>query len=79
MFGVFVEVVGDRAIDDGHAALVAIGSGMGEIGAVVDPHDEADMRSVAVGALGGDGADIAILQIGFGAGLAFAAQVVVLP
>ena len=61
-----VEVVGDGAIHDGHAAFVAFRGGVGEVGPAVEFHDQADVGGVGVVGGGGDGADIAVLEVGLG-------------
>lgn len=73
--GVFVlgiQVIGDGSVNDGHAAFVALRGGVGEIGAAVEFHDQADVGGVGVVLAGGDGADIAVLEVGLsGSGLVF--------
>ncbi len=66
MFGGAVEVVGNRSVNDSHAALVAIRGGVGEVSPVFDPHDESDVRGVAMGTMAGDGADVTVLEMIFG-------------
>jgi len=76
VFGVAVEVVGDGSVDDGHAAFVAIGGGVGEVGAAFEFDDESDVGGVAGVPVGGDGADVAVLEVGFGGADFFLGDVV---
>ena len=66
MFEIAIEVVGDGSIDDDHAAFIDIGGGMRKVCAIADAHDESDVRGIAGGFVAGDGADVAIAEVGLG-------------